>query len=141
MKVYRSLFQDKSVLSAHEILSGAESTFGQSPCNNAQVTADRVAEFPHAESFAGRLGNSLNEFKRNQSAHGRPLTRLQGENAEMGQCLPTITDKNYSPLLGPSLNGYRPGSTFEVQREGPLQGLVSDFQWLAFARPMKRNKA
>lgn len=27
--------------------------------------------------------------------------------------------------------------TFEVQKEGPRQGLFSDFQWLAFARPMK----
>ena len=31
--------------------------------------------------------------------------------------------------------------TLEVQKEGPRQGLVSDFQWLAFACPMKRNPA
>lgn len=31
--------------------------------------------------------------------------------------------------------------TFALQKEGPLQGLVSDFQWLAFACPMKRNTA
>lgn len=31
--------------------------------------------------------------------------------------------------------------TFAVKKEGPRQGPFSDFQWLAFACPMKRNKA
>lgn len=29
--------------------------------------------------------------------------------------------------------------TFPVKKEGPRQGLFSDFQWLAFGCPMKRN--
>lgn len=31
--------------------------------------------------------------------------------------------------------------TLEVQKEGPRQSLFRDFQWLAFARSIKRNTA
>lgn len=37
--------------------------------------------------------------------------------------------------------GIFPTCTFAAQTEGPSQALVSDFQWLAFACPMKRNTA
>lgn len=31
--------------------------------------------------------------------------------------------------------------TRAMKKEGPRQGLFSDFQWLAFACPIKRNPA
>lgn len=95
-----------SVLRARQVLNGAESTCVQQSCNNAQVSADRAVKFPHAESFASCTSNSLIEFKRKQSAASRPFSQLQGEISEMGQYPATITDKGYSPLLRPSLNGH-----------------------------------
>ncbi len=46
-----------------------------------------------------------------------------------------------TPLLRPSLNVILRICMFPAKKEGPRQGLFSDFHWLAFACQMKRNPA
>lgn len=43
--------------------------------------------------------------------------------------------------LRPSVNWILRIGTFPLKKEGPRQGLLSDFQWLAFGCPIKRNTA
>lgn len=45
------------------------------------------------------------------------------------------------PSIGPRLLGILGSCTFLMEKEGPRQGLFSNFQWLAFCCPMKRNQA
>lgn len=139
MKVCPSRPQGNPVSLPLEILHGAESTFCQSRCNNVQVGAVQPILFLHAKTFPSCAGNSLIEFKKNQSAPGRPFTWLQGESAEMGRCLPTITDKNYSPLLRPSLSGYRPGLHVCSAKGRPSPGPVQRLPMVGFCLPNKKE--
>ena len=130
-----------AVLRAREILHGAESTFGQPSCNNAQVSADRATQFPHAKSFASRPGNSLNKIKRNHGAESGPLIQSQGKTQKWGTRRPLLEVRTVCPYGNPRLTVAFWVCTFAEKMEGPLQGLFSDFQWLAFACPMNRNPA
>lgn len=132
MKFSPSQLQGVRVVCAREFLNRADTTIIRPSCNNAQTTADRPLEFLPAKSFPSCAGNSLIDFKRNQSSVSRPFTRLQGGISEVGQYPSTITDKNYSPLLRPSLNGYRPGRYVCSAKGRPSPGPVQRLPMVGF---------
>lgn len=133
-------YQGKAVPQARDFLNGAESNFGQSLCNNAHVSADQD-EFPHAKSFASHARDSLTEIKSFSDFVSGLFKSSPGKNSEMDHSAPTITGKEYLTLLRPLLREYGHVVSTAADMEGPQQGLFSDFQWLAFACPMKRNTA
>ena len=128
-----------TVLRAHEILNGAESTYGQQRCNNARASADGISQFLHAETFPSCSGNSLIEFKRNQSAAIRSFTRLQGGISEMGQYPATITDKDHSPLLRPSISSYSPNLHVFSANGRPSPGPGQRLPMVGFCLPNEKE--
>lgn len=106
MKAHPSPLPDKSMLRAYEILHGAESTFGRSPCNNAQVSSVQIgsSSFRMLNLLAR---NSLIEFKSLPDVVSGLFNCSPGKNSEMGHSVPTITGKDYLTLLRPSVREYR----------------------------------
>ena len=139
MKVSPSPPQGVPVVYAREFLNPADTTVIRPSRNNAQTSAGRAVEFLHAKSFPSCAGNSLIEFKRNPDAVSRPFTRLKGEISEVGQYLSTITDKNYSTLLRPSVNGYLPDLHVCNAKGRPSPGPVQRLPMVGFCLPNEKE--
>lgn len=127
------------LLHGHEILRGAESTYVQQSCNNVQVSADRALQFPHAESFASRPSNSLNKIKRNHGAESGPFIQSQWNAQKWGSTCPLLQIRN-SPLLRPSLSGYRPNLHVCSAKGRPSQGPGQRLPMVGFCLPNEKEQ-
>ena len=125
-------------LCACEFLNRADTTAAQARCNNAQVSGDRTVQFPHAESFASRPSISLNTIKRNQRAESGLFIQSQGKAQKWGSTCPLLQIRN-SPLLRPSINGYRPYLHVFSAKGRPSPGAGQRLPMVGFCLPNEKE--